>query len=118
MQAKAGDEKSVARQARRAIDGALTRDRGRLLGLWSKWNAKPGDTSLRDAFTAKLQASVAERERRAANLPAAKVDETLPIGAEAERIVELIRGHQVVVIAGETGSGKTTQLPKICQLAG
>ena len=118
MQAKAGDEKSVARQARRAIDGALTRDRGRLLGLWSKWNAKPGDTSLRDAFTAKLQASVAERERRAANLPAAKVDETLPIGAEAERIVELIRGHQVVVIAGETGSGKTTQLPKICLLAG
>ncbi|MEF9977169.1 MAG: ATP-dependent RNA helicase HrpA, partial [Thermomonas sp.] len=105
-------------QARRAIDGASTRDRGRLLGLWSKWNAKPGDAALREAFAAKLQASVAERERRAARLPAAKVDESLPIGAEAERIAELIRGHQVVVIAGETGSGKTTQLPKICLLAG
>ena len=118
MHAIASDEKSASRQARRAIDGALTRDRGRLLGLWSKWNAKPGDTALRDAFTVKLQASVTERERRAANLPTATLDESLPIAAEAENIVELIRSHQVVVIAGETGSGKTTQLPKLCLLAG
>ena len=105
-------------QARRAIEGASTRDRGRLLGLWSKWNAKPGDVALREAFASKLQASVAERERRAGQLPAATVDAGLPIGAEAERIIELIRRHQVVVVAGETGSGKTTQLPKICLLAG
>ena len=52
-------------QARRAIDGALTRDRGRLLALWAKWNTKSGDDALRNAFSAKLQASVAERERRA-----------------------------------------------------
>ncbi len=42
----------------------------------------------------------------------------LPIAAEAEHIAELVREHQVVVVAGETGSGKTTQLPKICLLAG
>ena len=48
-------------QARRALDGALTRDRGRLLGLLSKWQARPKDESLRDAFAAKLQASIAER---------------------------------------------------------
>ncbi|WP_017912598.1 ATP-dependent RNA helicase HrpA, partial [Xanthomonas sp. SHU 166] len=41
-----------------------------------------------------------------------------PIAREAERIVALIREHQVVVIAGETGSGKTTQLPKLCLAAG
>ena len=105
-------------RARRAIDGALSRDRGRLLGLWSKWNARPGDAALRDAFTAKLQASVAERERRAAALPAASIDASLPIAAHAEELVELIRRHQVVVVAGETGSGKTTQLPKLCLLAG
>lgn len=105
-------------QARRAIDGALTRDRGRLLGLWAKWNAKAGDDALRQAFSAKLQASVAERERRAAALPAATVDESLPIAAHADDIVALIRKHQVVVLAGETGSGKTTQLPKLCLLAG
>ena len=64
MQPISSAEKSASRQARRAIDGALTRDRGRLLGLWSKWNAKPGDAPLREAFVAKLQASVAEREAR------------------------------------------------------
>jgi ATP-dependent helicase HrpA len=105
-------------RARRAIDGALSRDRGRLLGLWSKWNAKPGDAALREAFASKLQASVAERERRAANLPRATVDDSLPIAAHADDIVALVRKHQVVVVAGETGSGKTTQLPKLCLLAG
>ena len=105
-------------RARRAIDGALSRDRGRLLGLWSKWNAKPGDAALRDAFASKLQASVAERQRRAAALPTATIDASLPIAAHADELVELIREHQVVVVAGETGSGKTTQLPKLCLLAG
>ncbi|WP_143965436.1 ATP-dependent RNA helicase HrpA [Gordonia zhaorongruii] len=38
----------------------------------------------------------------------------LPVSARREDIAEAIRDHQVVVIAGETGSGKTTQLPKIC----
>ncbi|WP_267120770.1 ATP-dependent RNA helicase HrpA, partial [Xanthomonas sacchari] len=50
--------------------------------------------------------------------PAITVDPQLPIAREAERIVALIREHQVVVIAGETGSGKTTQLPKLCLAAG
>ncbi|HMR48490.1 MAG TPA: ATP-dependent RNA helicase HrpA [Arachnia sp.] len=50
--------------------------------------------------------------------PRIEVDQSLPIAAEADRIAQLIRDHQVVVVAGETGSGKTTQLPKICLLAG
>lgn len=106
------------RQAARAVDGALTRDRGRLLGLLAKWKGRPDDAEAREAFLAHLQASVAERERRVAALPAARVDETLPIATHADEIVALIRAHQVVVIAGETGSGKTTQLPKLCLLAG
>ncbi|WP_251259223.1 hypothetical protein, partial [Enterobacter hormaechei] len=40
------------------------------------------------------------------------------IAREADAIIGLIREHQVVVIAGETGSGKTTQLPKLCLAAG
>ncbi len=105
--------------ARRAIDGALARDRGRLMGLWSRWSGKPDDVPAQAAFAEALAASVAAREARAAALPTdAAVDEALPIAAEAERIVQLIREHQVVVIAGETGSGKTTQLPKLCLAAG
>lgn len=106
------------RQARRAIDGALTRDRGRLHGLWSRWNGKPADAQARDAFAQALSASVAQREARVASLPRAPVDPNLPIAAKADEIVELIRAHPVVVIAGETGSGKTTQLPKLCLAAG
>ena len=97
--------------ARRAIDGALTRDRGRLQGLWSRWSGEPADDKAQAAFAQALANSVAQREARAAALPSAPVESSLPIAAEAERIVELIRRHPVVVIAGETGSGKTTQIP-------
>jgi ATP-dependent helicase HrpA len=104
--------------ARRAIDGALSRDRGRLHGLWSRWKAKPDDAQLRERFGQMLQASVAARQARAASLPAVTLDASLPIAREGDQIVALIRKHQVVVIAGETGSGKTTQLPKLCLAAG
>ncbi|GAB3335453.1 ATP-dependent RNA helicase HrpA [Lysobacter aestuarii] len=104
--------------ARRAIDGGLSRDRGRLHGLWSRWKGRPADAGAQEAFTRALTESVARREARAASLPRAPADPSLPIGREADRIVDLIRRHPVVVVAGETGSGKTTQLPKLCLAAG
>ena len=103
---------------RAAIDGACSRDGARLHGLWRRWQAKPGDASLADAFIHALQQSVDRRAVRAARLPRAEVSAELPIAGEAGHILELIRNHQVVVIAGETGSGKTTQLPKLCLAAG
>ena len=109
MESRRGPATAALKQARRAIDGALTRDRGRLSGLWSRWNAKPADAGLEAAFTTALQASVEARTVRASKLPSATIVADLPIATQAERIVALVRGHQVVVIAGETGSGKTTQ---------
>jgi len=103
---------------RRGMDRALGRDRGRLHGLWSRWRGKPADAALRERFEQALATSVAACLARAATVPAVRIDESLPIAAEAERIVELIRAHPVVVVAGETGSGKTTQLPKLCLAAG
>ncbi len=47
-----------------------------------------------------------------------KYPENLPIVAERQAIIAAIKEHQVVVIAGDTGSGKTTQLPKMCLEAG
>lgn len=47
-----------------------------------------------------------------------RFDPDLPIAAHADEIADLIASHQVVVVAGETGSGKTTQLPKICLALG
>ena len=56
------------------------------------------------------------RSRRAAspNLPQPTYPDDLPVVARREEIARAIREHQVVIVCGETGSGKTTQLPKIC----
>ena len=51
---------------------------------------------------------------RAAAVPIIVYPEELPVSARREEIAAAIGEHQVVIVAGETGSGKTTQLPKIC----
>ena len=109
---------AALRQGRDTIDRGLCRDRSRLHGLWSRWNAAPADAAVRAAFEQAVAVSTRQREVRAGSLPKAPVDPSLPIAGEAERIIALIREHPVVVIAGETGSGKTTQIPKLCLAAG
>jgi ATP-dependent helicase HrpA len=52
--------------------------------------------------------------RRRAAVPTISFPEQLPVSQRRDEIAEAIREHQVVIVAGETGSGKTTQLPKIC----
>jgi len=52
--------------------------------------------------------------RRLAHLPNPVYAEDLPVNARREEIKRAIEQHQVVIICGETGSGKTTQIPKIC----
>lgn len=47
-------------------------------------------------------------------MPAIRYPADLPITARREEIIAAVRDHQVVILAGETGSGKTTQLPKMC----
>ena len=51
-------------------------------------------------------------------LPALTFPEALPVSAQAEVIARAIRESPAVIVCGETGSGKTTQLPKICALSG
>ncbi len=55
---------------------------------------------------------------RKQNTPTVRVDESLPVGEQGDAIQRAIEQHQVVIVAGETGSGKTTQLPKLCLRAG
>ena len=54
---------------------------------------------------------------RAAAIPVIEFPD-LPVSARREEIARAIRDHQVVIVSGETGSGKTTQLPKICMQLG
>jgi len=69
--------------------------------------------SLDQLETAITRSSKKVLERRAL-LPSPVYAENLPISAHKDELIDLINRHQVLVVCGETGSGKTTQLPKIC----
>ena len=56
----------------------------------------------------------AHRPSAPRRVPAVTYPEQLPVSQKKDEILEAIRDHQVVIVAGETGSGKTTQIPKIC----
>ncbi|MEZ0090300.1 ATP-dependent RNA helicase HrpA [Streptacidiphilus sp. EB129] len=66
------------------------------------------------AVAAEIDAAELRLEQRRAAVPVPTYPESLPVSARRADILEAIRDHQVVIIAGETGSGKTTQIPKIC----
>ena len=74
---------------------------------------KPFDKEL-NQFRQALERSQQKCSARRESVPAIEYPEELPISARRNDIRDAIANHQVVVIAGETGSGKTTQLPKIC----
>jgi ATP-dependent helicase HrpA len=71
-----------------------------------------------DRLLEQARASAALREQRRLQVPGISCPSELPITARKDEIVAAIRAHPVVVVAGETGSGKTTQLPKMCLEAG
>ncbi|MCL6738084.1 ATP-dependent RNA helicase HrpA [Streptomyces neyagawaensis] len=76
----------------------------------------------RAAVLAEIEAEVAKGEarmaERAARVPTVSYPEQLPVSQKKDEIAAAIRDHQVVIVAGETGSGKTTQIPKICMELG
>lgn len=69
---------------------------------------------LPEKLRGRFEKSAELRTRRRQNLPRPKFPGELPVNQRRDEIAALIRAHQVVIVAGETGSGKTTQLPKIC----
>ena len=74
---------------------------------------KPYDRNL-SRFLAELEQSRLRFRTRLQQRPQIDYDESLPITQRKDDIAAAIREHQVVVICGETGSGKSTQLPKMC----
>ena len=67
-----------------------------------------------ERFRADVQRSVERRVAREANLPKPTFPQDLPVVQRRQEIADAIAANQVIVLSGETGSGKTTQLPKIC----
>ncbi len=72
----------------------------------------------RQALSEKIAASMTRAESRRKELPDISYPPELPVSDKANEIIGLIRQHQVLIVAGETGSGKSTQLPKLCLAAG
>ncbi|MFB0936301.1 MAG: ATP-dependent RNA helicase HrpA [Propionivibrio sp.] len=70
--------------------------------------------ALQTEFEKLIEKSRAAVAARRENLPGPKFPPELPVNERRAEIAELIEKHQVVIVCGETGSGKTTQLPKIC----
>ncbi|MFF7355210.1 MULTISPECIES: ATP-dependent RNA helicase HrpA [Streptomyces] len=72
----------------------------------------------RAAVLAEIEGEIGRAEERIgarrARVPAVTYPEQLPVSQKKDDIAAAIRDHQVVIVAGETGSGKTTQIPKIC----
>ncbi|MGC4951152.1 ATP-dependent RNA helicase HrpA [Streptomyces sp. DT224] len=71
-----------------------------------------------DEIAAQADKAAGRLEQRAGRMPALTYPEQLPVSQKKDEILEAIRDHQVVIVAGETGSGKTTQIPKICMELG
>ncbi|MDF6019837.1 ATP-dependent RNA helicase HrpA [Streptomyces sp. JH34] len=74
--------------------------------------------SVLDEISAEAGKAAERLAGRAARVPALSYPEQLPVSQKKDEILEAIRDHQVVIVAGETGSGKTTQIPKICMELG
>ncbi|MEU2246004.1 ATP-dependent RNA helicase HrpA [Streptomyces sp. NPDC019224] len=71
-----------------------------------------------DEIAAQADKAAGRLTQRAGRVPAITYPEQLPVSQKKDAILEAIRDHQVVIVAGETGSGKTTQIPKICMELG
>ncbi|HEX6874013.1 MAG TPA: ATP-dependent RNA helicase HrpA, partial [Micromonosporaceae bacterium] len=97
------------RQLGRRLDGLRRPDRGGRGRSRSSGRADDLTT-----ITAQIDAAQARIAARRSAGPVVTYPDELPISQRRDDIAAAIRDHQVVIVAGETGSGKTTQLPKIC----
>ncbi|MFD5798900.1 ATP-dependent RNA helicase HrpA, partial [Streptomyces diastatochromogenes] len=101
---------------------AVSRRHAHRLGRRLEGARKIRKPEARAAVLAEIEAEVAKAEarmdERRSRVPAVTYPEQLPVSQKKDLIAEAIRDHQVVIVAGETGSGKTTQIPKICMELG
>src|ERR1700687_2215603 len=100
------------------LSGTLATDHPRIAALAASIDSRAGQGRPVERERA-LLADLIERSRerhaaRLALLPRPQFPEDLPIAQHRDKIAALIRDHPVTIVCGETGSGKTTQIPKIC----
>lgn len=109
---------SDLQQLAKNLDEVMGTDKHRLSTRLQQIRRRAKDNKPFDESLAKWLLDVERSKARVASrreaVPAIEFPEDLPISSKRELIADTIAKHQVVVLAGETGSGKTTQIPKIC----
>ncbi|MGL4465981.1 MAG: ATP-dependent RNA helicase HrpA, partial [Plesiomonas shigelloides] len=99
------------------LNGLTLRDRRRLLRRIEgakKVKNPQAQEAIAQELAVEIQSAQARVDARRAAVPSINYPEILPVSQKKDEIRRAIEQHQVVIVAGETGSGKTTQLPKIC----
>ncbi len=108
---------SLLRNLWRRLDSVMLCDRPRIKQQLFQIQ-KSNDPAVQQALLSKIESVLIEAESRLAQRLAATPDinfpDELPVSHKKQEIADAIAAHQVVIVAGETGCGKTTQLPKIC----
>ena len=114
-----------AKRIRTRLPHVMARDRHlfakRLKNILKKSKGRDTDEKTIDKLKSlrkRVEASILKKDRRLRNLPVVSYPENLPITARKDAIVDAIGKHQVVIISGDTGCGKSTQIPKMCLEAG
>ncbi|HEU4708486.1 MAG TPA: helicase-related protein, partial [Methylophilaceae bacterium] len=99
-----------------ALNTCLVKDRFSIKRKLHDLRAAPEASAkrLEQEISSRVAQSQAQYQARLAALPKPDYPEELPVSARKDEIAEAIAKNQVVIVSGETGSGKTTQLPKIC----
>jgi len=91
------------------IAKCMLRDRDRLTREYQRVNS-----SQHDALQKNIETALARKQSKIDALPGLEFPEILPVSARRQEIATAIQNSQVVIVCGDTGSGKTTQIPKIC----
>ena len=107
------------RRLSKSADSAPPADKRRSSGnKQSAGKHRESESDALDKLSKDIAASAARKSARLAGLPEPEYPSELPIVQHRDAITESIRNHPVTIICGETGSGKTTQIPKMCLEAG
>ncbi|MBT8043170.1 MAG: DEAD/DEAH box helicase, partial [Pontiella sp.] len=114
--------KEILSTVKQSLDGLLLSDRARLNALMRRTRQRIHDRKPADQLTVKLQDEHARAVQRAKKRAVVRLKldypDSLPVSSRRNDIQKLIEENQVVIVCGTTGSGKTTQLPKIAREAG
>ena len=107
-EAMARDRYSVERRLRTLRGGSRRKSNGTLKTVYERL----------DSLERKVATSASRKSARIARRPRVSFPEELPITSRKDEILEALGTHRVIIVSGDTGSGKSTQLPKMCLEAG